>query len=217
VEWSAAIGETHRTLHEQTCAPSVARNTRTCHDRVSTCQKDADVRDVHTARTHHMDMRCCSNLAAQIDHDAGCCDLVCSRRAAVHRLLLTCATLSLVACDAGSTDVLELTNAVTVSGSSLHIALARLNALRTPGSAYVLREHSVIVIRVAERDYRAFTNICTHAGCGVSLFENDRMRCPCHGSEFGIDGGSLTGPALLPLRRFEVSLDVATMTLTITK
>ena len=79
------------------------------------------------------------------------------------------------------------------------------------------RAQSVNILWIAERDYRAFTNICTRSRCGISQFDGRRMRCQCHRSEFGIDGRNVVGPATLPLTPYPVSLDAATMKATITK
>ena len=43
--------------------------------------------------------------------------------------------------------------------------------------------------------------ICTHLECVVNV-EGTRIRCPCHGSTFDLEGGVLQGPATRPLRRF---------------
>ena len=41
--------------------------------------------------------------------------------------------------------------------------------------------------------------MCTHAGCNVSEVVDGIIKCPCHGSEFGLDGAVVTGPATKPL------------------
>jgi Rieske Fe-S protein len=145
------------------------------------------------------------------------CDLVCSRRRAVQALLLLGVSLSTASCAEDDPADPVASDAITVSGPIITIALARLDGLRAPGSAYVLRAQSVIVLRVGDQDYRAFTNICTHSGCGISLFESGRMRCQCHGSEFDTTGKNVAGPAPSPLVQYASSLDSAAMTLTITR
>jgi cytochrome b6-f complex iron-sulfur subunit len=145
------------------------------------------------------------------------CELVCSRRHAVQALVLMGVSLATAACTEDAPTEPGVSDAVTVAGPLITIALSRLDGLRAPGSAYVLRAQSVIILRIAERDYRAFTNICTHSGCGISLFESGRMRCQCHGSEFDTEGKNVSGPAPLPLVQYASSLDAVTNTLTITK
>jgi cytochrome b6-f complex iron-sulfur subunit len=49
---------------------------------------------------------------------------------------------------------------------------------------------------------------CSHAGCSVT-WESDQQKffCPCHDSEFSIDGKVLEGPATEPLASYEVKLE----------
>lgn len=72
-----------------------------------------------------------------------------------------------------------------------------------------------MVIRAADSDYRAFTNVCTHAGCGIYGFMHPRIQCQCHGSEFDLQGAVVRGPALLPLTRYDVQFDSATLVITL--
>lgn len=50
--------------------------------------------------------------------------------------------------------------------------------------------------------------VCTHLGCHIhwNSFETC-WDCPCHGSQFGIDGEVLNGPAIHPLEEVAVSED----------
>jgi Rieske Fe-S protein len=46
---------------------------------------------------------------------------------------------------------------------------------------------------------KAFSSICTHAGCPVAEV-TDTINCNCHGSKFSItDGSVVNGPATKPL------------------
>jgi len=36
---------------------------------------------------------------------------------------------------------------------------------------------------------------CTHLGCKINNLENGRLVCPCHGSEYDLEGKVLKGPA----------------------
>jgi cytochrome b6-f complex iron-sulfur subunit len=45
------------------------------------------------------------------------------------------------------------------------------------------------------------TLVCTHRGCLVELDNEEQIYvCPCHGSEFRLDGTVLRGPAKEPLK-----------------
>lgn len=47
--------------------------------------------------------------------------------------------------------------------------------------------------------FEGFVARCTHAGCTLPSVADGRLDCPCHGSQFGLDGAVLRGPALAPL------------------
>ena len=57
--------------------------------------------------------------------------------------------------------------------------------------------------------------ICTHKGCSVS-FNGTLLRCPCHGSQFSLEGAVLRGPATVALKTYEAVFDPATSIVTIT-
>jgi len=55
---------------------------------------------------------------------------------------------------------------------------------------------------------------CTHEGCPVgSTPVNGVLRCPCHGSQFDLEGNVLHGPADTPLGQYETSYDARHHTL----
>jgi ubiquinol-cytochrome c reductase iron-sulfur subunit len=60
-------------------------------------------------------------------------------------------------------------------------------------------------------DHIAFSKICTHAGCPVSLYEQQthRLLCPCHQSIFDVTdrGRPLSGPASRPLPQLAITVD----------
>ncbi len=60
-------------------------------------------------------------------------------------------------------------------------------------------------------DYVAFSKICTHAGCPVSLYEQEtsRILCPCHQSQFLVTEGArpVFGPATRSLPQLPITVD----------
>lgn len=87
---------------------------------------------------------------------------------------------------------------------------------RIPGSAFsggggVFFRHPeegvpVYVHRSAEGGFTAVLTRCTHRGCEVET-AGRRLVCPCHGSEYGLDGSLLQGPAERPLVRYPATAD----------
>jgi len=60
-------------------------------------------------------------------------------------------------------------------------------------------------------DYVAYSKVCTHAGCPVSLYEQEtsRILCPCHQSQFDVTAGArpIFGPATRSLPQLPLALD----------
>ncbi|WP_448613206.1 cytochrome bc1 complex Rieske iron-sulfur subunit [Modestobacter sp. URMC 112] len=60
-------------------------------------------------------------------------------------------------------------------------------------------------------DYVAYSKICTHAGCPVSLYEQEtsRILCPCHQSQFDVTqfAKPVFGPAVRPLPQLPITVD----------
>ena len=60
-------------------------------------------------------------------------------------------------------------------------------------------------------EYVAYSKICTHAGCPVSLYEQEtsRILCPCHQSQFDVTQGAkpVFGPAARALPQLPLDVD----------
>ena len=76
-----------------------------------------------------------------------------------------------------------------------------------PGSGAVFPDERVVVTQPSDGEFRAFTAVCTHAGCMVDSVSDGRIHCPCHGSEFSIEDGSVVGgPAPEPLKEIPIEV-----------
>ena len=66
------------------------------------------------------------------------------------------------------------------------------------GGGLITADH--VITQPVAGTYKAFSKVCTHAGCDVSKVDGGVIKCPCHGSTFSIKDGSPTaGPATQPL------------------
>jgi len=75
------------------------------------------------------------------------------------------------------------------------------------GPPTFLAEEKIFVFRDREKGFAVASAVCTHLGCTVGYFQDDkRFHCPCHGSVFAADGAVQHGPAPKPLEWFEVTL-----------
>ncbi|SEM00302.1 Rieske (2Fe-2S) protein [Nonomuraea pusilla] len=92
-------------------------------------------------------------------------------------------------------------------------ALADVNEIPTGGGKVFERE-KIVVTQPVEGEFKAFTAVCTHAGCTVASVSNGTINCPCHGSKFKIEDGSVArGPAGAPLEEKKISVDGDTIRL----
>ncbi len=77
------------------------------------------------------------------------------------------------------------------------------------GSSRMLQSEGkpVLVIRLAEDSFRAFSPICTHLGCIVKWDgEARKIVCPCHAGDFDTEGKQIAGPPPRPLQPYPVSV-----------
>ncbi len=59
----------------------------------------------------------------------------------------------------------------------------------------------------ADKGIYAMVAVCTHLGCTPNWFPAEqRFKCPCHGSNYNIEGEVVAGPAPLPLFRAKISV-----------
>jgi len=64
----------------------------------------------------------------------------------------------------------------------------------------------ILVVHGSDGELHAINSVCTHKGCDVR-YDNElgHLRCPCHGSEYGLDGHNIKGPAERPLKAYNVT------------
>ena len=68
------------------------------------------------------------------------------------------------------------------------------------GGGKILTDKKIVITQPGSGTFRAFSAVCTHAGCTVGSVSGGTINCPCHGSRFNITNGSVVnGPAASPL------------------
>ena len=70
--------------------------------------------------------------------------------------------------------------------------------------------HNSIIVNKKDKKVEILSSKCTHLGCKINKIENDRLTCPCHGSQYSIDGKVLKGPATKPLKVLSYKIDPQT-------
>jgi Rieske Fe-S protein len=126
---------------------------------------------------------------------------------------LTLPVLAACSSDSGSADGAEPTASAQggagSEGSSGGGGGTTVAAADVPvGGGTVLGEQEVVITQPEKGDFRAFSAVCTHQGCLVQSISDGTINCPCHGSAFSIEDGSVvTGPAQAPLPTKKVSVE----------
>ncbi|MFJ8823444.1 Rieske (2Fe-2S) protein [Streptomyces sp. NPDC102467] len=76
------------------------------------------------------------------------------------------------------------------------------------GGAKLYKDEHVVVSRTKDGGYKAFSTICTHAGCPIAMLKGTELTCNCHGSKFDATTGKvLHAPATEPLEELSVQVE----------
>jgi Rieske Fe-S protein len=68
------------------------------------------------------------------------------------------------------------------------------------GEGKIFTAEKVVVTQPSQGVYKAFSAVCTHAGCILDKVADGKIYCPCHGSVFTVTTGApVAGPATIPL------------------
>jgi len=72
--------------------------------------------------------------------------------------------------------------------------------------------YGVYVVRSADGQIEALSNVCTHLSCRVTWKpEQNQYLCPCHDGRFARDGAIISGPQPRPLDRFAFKIEDGTL------
>jgi len=67
-----------------------------------------------------------------------------------------------------------------------------------------------VIINKKDNELNILSSKCTHLGCRINKLENDKLICPCHGSQFNPDGKVINGPATSSLKKLNHKTDPKT-------
>lgn len=143
------------------------------------------------------------------------------RRAVVAAVGAAGLTAALAACggstmDSGSGDSNDAAGEQSASGSSgggSGTALGKTSEI-PKGGGKIFKAEKVVVTQPQDGEIKAFSAICTHAGCIVGEVSGGTINCMCHGSKFDINDGSVKkGPATKALAPAKVDVKGGSVTL----
>jgi Rieske Fe-S protein len=92
------------------------------------------------------------------------------------------------------------------AGGNAPAALASTSQVPVGGGT-ILTEKKIVITQPQSGTFKAFTAVCTHAGCTVGSVSGGTINCPCHGSRFNIANGAVvSGPAASPLAAVHIQV-----------
>lgn len=96
-------------------------------------------------------------------------------------------------------------NEITIDIASSPIANQNTRAL----VKYNNDNGSILVEHNSDDTYKALSGICTHQNCVVSEFDGSKsvFVCPCHGSQFDLNGNVKQGPASTKLSTYSTRVE----------
>lgn len=80
------------------------------------------------------------------------------------------------------------------------------------GSVFI--DDETLLLRISQTQFITLSLICRHKGCIVEK-EGNQFVCPCHGSEYSLEGKVTHGPAESNLITYPTQYDVSSETVTI--
>ena len=152
-----------------------------------------------------------------------------SRRAFIKKSGVLFATgtlgLSLAACDSMENEDPDdpgSNTGISLNGTTLSVDLGVQTGLQNSGGFLLIGTASGTAVNVFivndGTEIKAFTAVCTHQSCNVNNYNptTQRIICPCHGSEFDLNGNPQTGPAPSALEEYTVTRSGDTVTVSLT-
>ena len=103
--------------------------------------------------------------------------------------------------------VIRFLNPPAVSEAAVNEIVAGKVQDLTPNSGRIARFGSVpvLLVRISQTEWRAFSAVCTHLSCIVQYDpERTRIWCACHNGVYNLHGQVVSGPPPRPLQPYSV-------------
>ncbi len=103
----------------------------------------------------------------------------------------------------------------TVANGAVSVTIAAGSPLAATGGVALVRSTAgdVLVTRTGDGTFSALSAICTHQACEITGHSGGTFVCPCHGSQYDLNGTVLVGPAVVNLPRYATSFANGVLTI----
>lgn len=138
-----------------------------------------------------------------------------SRKEFIKKAGIYCGGIYSVSLIAGCSSSNQISEVMEQNGGEVIIDNTKLKNI---GDRIILEvknfNSKIILIKTGINEYRALSLMCSHKGCELVVY-NNFFECPCHGSEFDIQGNALKWPATEPLVKYKTIINNNTITILI--
>lgn len=138
-------------------------------------------------------------------NDKSAPDLRVDRRTALAGAGVAATALTLTACTTyGGSEAPAPAPANGVREQGQGVELAKVADVPVGGG---LISGDTVITQPSEGSFQGFSATCTHLGCKVNEVVGGLIKCPCHKSDFNLDGTVAGGPAPRPLDGRSIRVD----------
>ncbi|HPF51686.1 MAG TPA: Rieske (2Fe-2S) protein [Draconibacterium sp.] len=100
------------------------------------------------------------------------------------------------------------------------ITLQHLNTTTPKKYSFPFNKNKLVTfddefIVISQSETKVYSAHCTHLGCRIDKMEGNRLICPCHGSEYDLNGKVMKGPAYKNLTELKAQISEDGKTITI--
>ncbi|MEN3038942.1 MAG: Rieske (2Fe-2S) protein [Candidatus Kryptonium sp.] len=98
---------------------------------------------------------------------------------------------------------------VTLRSQVKKVKVGKVNEFKPDaGKIIKIDNKPVLLIRLENGEFRAFSGFCTHKNCIVQYRSDMKaIWCACHKGKFDLEGKNIEGPPPRPLDRFKVVIE----------
>jgi Rieske Fe-S protein len=105
--------------------------------------------------------------------------------------------------------VIRFLNPPAVSEAAVNEVVGGKEQELAPNAGKIVKfgTQPVLLVRIAQTEWRAFSAVCTHLSCIVQYDASRKVIwCACHNGQYDLSGKVIAGPPPAPLKEYAVHL-----------